>query len=129
LSATHFVIVLHVVEDERGVVEKFDRGGESDAMFGRKFEAGGEVEAETGTDALAPTGEDVGGGLSEVARSLGGIGEELFDECEFVSPRGGGAEGGRHGERAEGGNLKPEGGEKSGRGSGSPGRGEMCVSV
>jgi hypothetical protein len=113
LAAAHFVAVLHVIEDERGVVEEFDRGGESDAVFGGELEAFREVEGEAGPDAFAGALEDVGGGLSEVPRGAGGVAEELFDKSEaVVGLRRDGAAGGRHGDKGEGGDLKPEGEEK-----------------
>ncbi len=125
LAAAHFVAVLHVIEDERGVVEEFDRGSEGDAVFGRKLQTSGQVEGEAGADAFAGALEDVGGSLSEVPRGAGGIAEELFDQSEaVVGLWRGGAAGGRHGDKEEGGDLKPEGGEKNGRGSTSPGRGD-----
>jgi hypothetical protein len=124
-AAAHFVVVLHIVENERGVVEEFDGGGESDALFGRELQAVGEVDGEAGTDTFAGAFEKIGGGLAETAGGEGGVGEDLFDErevvagCDLVNARG------RHEEKAEGGDLRPEGGtKKSGRGSGSPGRGD-----
>jgi hypothetical protein len=103
LAAAHFIAVLHVIEDERGVVEEFDGGGEGDAVFGRKLQTVGEVEGEAGPDAFAGALEDVGGGLSEVAGDAGGIAEELFDQSEaVVGLWRGGAAGGRHEEKEEG---------------------------
>jgi hypothetical protein len=106
-------------------VQEFDSGGESDALFGRELEAVGEVDGEAGTDTFAGAFEKVGGGLAETAGGEGGVGEDLFDErevvagCDLVNARG------RHEEKAEGGDLRPEGGsKKNGRGSGSPGRGD-----
>jgi hypothetical protein len=95
-------MVLHVVEDEGGVVEEFGGGGESDALLGGNLEAFREVEGEAGADAFAGALENVGGGLAEVAGGAGGVGEELFDQGEIVGAWGGGAAGGRHGEREEG---------------------------
>jgi hypothetical protein len=121
LAAAHFVAVLHVIEDERGVVEEFDRGSEGDAVFGRKLQTFGQVEGEAGPDAFAGALEDVGGGLSEVAGGAGGIAEELFDQSEaVVGLWRGGTAGGRHEEKEAGGNLKPEGEKKSGRSSIEP---------
>jgi hypothetical protein len=123
-------MVLHVVENEGGVVEEFDGGGEGDAVLGGELQAFGEVEGEAGADAFAGASEHVGGGLSEVAGGAGGFGEELFDEREIVGARRGGAVGGGHGEKGERENLKLEGEKKSGRSSMKrPGRGEICVSV
>jgi hypothetical protein len=128
LAAAHFVAVLQVIEDERGVVEEFDGGGEGDAVFGGKLQTFGEVEGEAGTDAFAGALEDVDGGLSEVAGSAGGIAKELFDESEaVVGLWRGGAVGGRHREREEGENLRAEGGRKKAAGArSSPGRGEFA---
>ena len=100
-AAAHFVIVLHIIEHERGVVQEFDRGGESNALFGRELEAVGEVDGEAGTDAFAGAFEKVGGGLAETAGGAGGVGEDLFDEREVVAAGGFVGAGGRHGERAE----------------------------
>jgi hypothetical protein len=103
LAAAHFIAVLHVIEDERGVVEEFDRGGEGDAVFGRKLQTLGQVEGEAGPDAFTGALEDVGSGLSEVPRGAGGIAEKLFDENEtVVGVLRGGAAGGRHKKREEG---------------------------
>jgi hypothetical protein len=103
LATAHFVAVLHVIEDERGVVEELDRGGEADAVFGRKLQTFGQVEGEAGPDAFAGALEDVGRGLSEVPRGAGGVAEKLFDEDEtVVAVLRGGATGGRHKKREEG---------------------------
>ncbi len=100
-AAAHFVIVLHIVENERSVVEELDGRGEGDALFGRKLQAVGEVESEAGADAFAGAFEKVGGGLAETAGGAGGVGEDLFDEREVVAAGGFVGAGGRHGERAE----------------------------
>jgi hypothetical protein len=94
-------------------------------VFGGELQAFREVEGEAGADTFARAGKDVSGGLSEVAGSAGGFGEELLDQGEIVAAGCGGAAGGRHGRKrrkGESGDLK--GGRKSGRGSGSPGRSE-----
>ena len=105
LSSAHFVAVLHVIEDKRGVVQKFDGGGQGDAVFGRELQAGSEIEGEAGADAFAGAGEDVGSGFTEVAGGAGGVAEKLFDQGEILGTGCGGAAGGRHGEREEGGDL------------------------
>jgi hypothetical protein len=103
LAAAHFIAVLHVIEDKRGVVEEFDRGGEGDALLGGDLQAFGQVEGEAGTDAFAGALKDVGGGLSEVAGGAGCVAEKLFDESEaVVGLWRGGAAGGRHKKREEG---------------------------
>jgi hypothetical protein len=118
LATAHFVAVLHVIEDEGGVVEKFDGGGEGDALLGGDLQAFSEFEGEAGTDSFAGALEDVGGGLSEVARSAGRITEKLFDESEsVVGLLFAGAAGGRHDEKHEGGSLRPEGGRKKAAGA------------
>jgi hypothetical protein len=98
LSTAHLVIVLHVVENEGGVVEEFDRGGKGDGLFGRDFEAGGKVKAETDADAFARALENVGSGPAEVSGGAAGIAEKLFDKDQTVVGMlpGGGAVG-RHG--------------------------------
>ncbi len=113
LSAAHFVMVLHVVEDKRGVVEEFDGGGEGDAVLGGKLQAFGQVEGEAGADAFAGAGEDVGGGLSEVAGGAGGFGEKFFNEREIILALGGEDGGGKAWEeKEEVRDLRPEGGKK-----------------
>ena len=103
LAAAHFVTVLHVIEDEGGVVEEFDGGGEGDALLGGNLQAFREIQGEAGADAFAGAVENVGSSLAEVAGGAGGVGEELADESEIVrGARSGVAAGGKHGEREEG---------------------------
>jgi hypothetical protein len=83
-AAAHFIVVLHVVEDERGVVEEFDGGGECDAVFRRNLQAVREVEAESGAHTFAGALEEIGGALAELTRRAGGVGQELLDESESV---------------------------------------------
>ena len=90
LAAAHFVTVLHVVEDKRGVVKEFEGGGEGDALFGGNLQAFREVEGEAGADAFAGALEDVGGSPAEVTGGAGGVSEELRDERETVTGAGGG---------------------------------------
>ena len=83
-TAAHLVIVLHIVEDERGVVEEFNGGGECDAVFRRNWQAVREVEAESGAHTFTGALDEVGGALAEPTGRAGGFGEELLDECESV---------------------------------------------
>ncbi len=111
LAAPHLVVILHIVEDERGIVEKFDSGGESDALLGGHLQACCHVEGQTGADAFAGALEEIVGGLPEMAGSVGGSGEELLDEREVVIGAGkiGGAARGRHGGRKSGRSYKSSG--------------------
>jgi hypothetical protein len=103
LAAAHFVTVLHVVEDEGGVVEEFGGGGESDALLGGNLQAVREVQGEAGADAFAGALKNVGGGLAKVTGGAGGVGEELADEREVVrGVRSGVAAGVRHGKKRPG---------------------------
>jgi hypothetical protein len=64
---------LYVIEDEGGVVEKFDGGGQGDAVLGRDVQAGREVEAEASADTFARALEQIFGGLAKAARGAGGV--------------------------------------------------------
>jgi hypothetical protein len=103
---------LHVVENEGGVVEQFDRGGQGDAFFRRDLQTVRQSKAKPGADAFARAFEKVSRGLAKAPRGAGGFAEELLDESEVVGAGGGGTAGGRHEEKDEGGSLKPEGGRK-----------------
>jgi hypothetical protein len=82
------------------------------------LQAFGEFEGEAGTNSFAGALEDVGGGLSEVARGAGRVTEKLFDESEsVVGLLFAGAAGGRHDEKHEGGSLRPEGWRKKAAGA------------
>jgi hypothetical protein len=110
---------LHVIENEGGVVEQFDCGGQGDAFFRRDLQTFRQSKAKPGADAFARAFEKVSRGLAKAPRGAGGFAEELFDQSEaVVGLWRGGAAGGRHEET--GGSLKPEGEKKSGRSSIEP---------
>ena len=70
-AAAHFVIVLHVVEHEGGVVQEFDRGSEGDALLGRELEAVGQGDREACPDTFAGAFEHVGGGQGQAPPAAG----------------------------------------------------------
>jgi hypothetical protein len=109
---------LHVIENEGGVVEQFDCGGQGDAFFRRDLQTFRQSKAKPGADAFARAFEKVSRGLAKAPGSAGGVAEELFDQSEaVVGLWRGGATGGRHERKDEGGNLKPEGGRKKAAGA------------